>query len=220
MGVEKMIADYVNSGMAKIVERDEQRGVVFLGDDEFIPFDDLGYNSELGFYRLSLFPDVQNEAAEQSPCCNELKANLGNLEREPVLVYISQMDWHSGRRQVGWYPGANGPGFYEMHNLPKSSLAPTGWINEVEYKPLTQCPFCGTKLELEVYERRASLTFKVFIASEQIEAEKLKNALLASKGTLTAKIYDHLREVLPLILDRELGKDFNLTVSPPSATTE
>lgn len=40
----------------------EEIGVVF-GGDVFIPYSDLGYNENLGFYRLSASPDVPNQAA-------------------------------------------------------------------------------------------------------------------------------------------------------------
>ena len=44
-------------------------GVLFEGED-FIPYGDLGFNSELGFYKLSSFPEYKNEAllfAEEGP---------------------------------------------------------------------------------------------------------------------------------------------------------
>lgn len=40
----------------------EEIGVVF-GGDVFIPYSDLGYHENLGFYRLSASPDVANQAA-------------------------------------------------------------------------------------------------------------------------------------------------------------
>jgi hypothetical protein len=41
---------------------DDEIGVVF-GGKTFIPYADLGYNEDLGFYRLSAVPDVANQAA-------------------------------------------------------------------------------------------------------------------------------------------------------------
>ena len=45
-------AAFVNDGLA----------VVFYDENETIPLTDLGYNREYGFYKISLFPDVENEA--------------------------------------------------------------------------------------------------------------------------------------------------------------
>ena len=55
--IEQFIADtneaaLVNDGLA----------VVFYDEGETIPLTDLGYNKQYGFYKLSLFPDVENEA--------------------------------------------------------------------------------------------------------------------------------------------------------------
>ncbi len=63
MSIEKMVKDFIAlTGLAKITEQDGQRGVRFQDKKGFIPFDDLGYNRELGFYSLSQFPEVANQA--------------------------------------------------------------------------------------------------------------------------------------------------------------
>lgn len=64
--IEVMIRKFVFEGgqACVIVENGDQAGVMFLDDMEFIPFADLGYNQQLGFYQLSAFPDVENEAGE------------------------------------------------------------------------------------------------------------------------------------------------------------
>ena len=67
MSIEKMVKDFIElTGLAKIIEQDGQQGVLFQDHKGFIPFDDLGYNRELGFYSLSQFPEVTNQA-EQLP---------------------------------------------------------------------------------------------------------------------------------------------------------
>jgi len=67
MSIEKMVKDFIElTGLAKIIEQDGQQGVLFQDQKGFIPFDDLGYNRELGFYSLSQFPEVTNQA-EQLP---------------------------------------------------------------------------------------------------------------------------------------------------------
>lgn len=63
--IEKMIVDFIREdGPAQCGFQGDEDGVMFLDEHEFIPWSDLGYNSDLGFYRLSLFPDVENEAAK------------------------------------------------------------------------------------------------------------------------------------------------------------
>lgn len=42
-------------------------GVLFQDENEFIPFADLGYNGELGYYRLSAHPDASNECTNENP---------------------------------------------------------------------------------------------------------------------------------------------------------
>jgi len=67
MSIEKMVKDFIElTGLAKIIEQDGQQGVLFQDTKGFIPFDDLGYNRELGFYSLSQFPEATNQA-EQLP---------------------------------------------------------------------------------------------------------------------------------------------------------
>ena len=65
MTIEQMVTATIrDTGEAEITGQEGQRGVLFFDEGEFIPFADLGYNSRLGFYRLSQFPDVENEAEQ------------------------------------------------------------------------------------------------------------------------------------------------------------
>lgn len=41
-------------------------GVLFPDENEFIPFVDLNYNSEYGYYRLSQFPDLQRDCTNEN----------------------------------------------------------------------------------------------------------------------------------------------------------
>lgn len=60
--IQDLISDYIqDSGMARLETVDGVRGVLFLDENEFIPWRDLGYNSTYGFYRLSHLPNVENE---------------------------------------------------------------------------------------------------------------------------------------------------------------
>jgi hypothetical protein len=67
--IEKMIVQFVrDSGEAEITEQSGVRGVIFLDEArEFIPFNDLGYNGKLGFYKKSLFPDELDESDPDRP---------------------------------------------------------------------------------------------------------------------------------------------------------
>lgn len=58
---------YETPGAAHFDVQSGRAGVVFTDEGEFIPLADLAYNSELGFYQISLFPDVEPETAAESP---------------------------------------------------------------------------------------------------------------------------------------------------------
>lgn len=66
--IEEMIAKEIREGgELKIVEQDGVRGVIFFAEPwEFLPFKDLGYDQTLGYYKLSLFPDVTDECASSA----------------------------------------------------------------------------------------------------------------------------------------------------------
>lgn len=51
---------------AELVIHDGEAGVLFLDENEFIPFADLNYSRELGYFRISLFPDEPREC-ENTP---------------------------------------------------------------------------------------------------------------------------------------------------------
>lgn len=61
--IREHIREYeAETGLAGRTVQNGRAGVLFLDEDEFIPFADLGLNHDLGFYRLSQFPDATNEA--------------------------------------------------------------------------------------------------------------------------------------------------------------
>lgn len=61
--IEQMLDEYIQeSRMGRYETKNGRKGIVFLDENQWIPIDDLGYSRELGFYQLSLFPHVQNEA--------------------------------------------------------------------------------------------------------------------------------------------------------------
>lgn len=62
--IQDLISEYIqDTGLARLETlRNGERGVRFLDEGEFIPWSDLGFSDTYGFYRLSLLPDVTNEA--------------------------------------------------------------------------------------------------------------------------------------------------------------
>lgn len=72
--IVKMVADFCtaiywreeNYGISPVIRKiNGELGVDFEGAD-FIPYSDLGYNSELGFYQISAFPEFENETLPYS----------------------------------------------------------------------------------------------------------------------------------------------------------
>ncbi len=63
MKIEDLARQYCEEDpqLGRIIERDGQPGILFLDENEFIPFSDLGYNSEIGFFSKSRFPDVKSD---------------------------------------------------------------------------------------------------------------------------------------------------------------
>lgn len=51
---------------ARLDARGEEQGVLFLDENEFIPLDDLNYNEQLGYFRMSQFPGARREC-ENAP---------------------------------------------------------------------------------------------------------------------------------------------------------
>lgn len=48
--------------LGELVTLNGVEGIRFLDENEFIPFFDLAYNSEIGFFKKSDFPNETNEA--------------------------------------------------------------------------------------------------------------------------------------------------------------
>lgn len=68
--------------------------------------------------------------------------------REATHAYISQSDWDRNAH-LGWYPGADGPGHYEMdvewwHAGPPLHEEPR--ITFIKFHRVEQCPTCGEEL--------------------------------------------------------------------------
>lgn len=67
--IREMIDQYITeTGEAHLEHRRGVGfGVVFHDEDQFILLSDLAYNSKLGFFQVSLFPDATREAEYQPP---------------------------------------------------------------------------------------------------------------------------------------------------------
>lgn len=70
---------------AQFAQHEGEAGALFHDENEFIPFDDLNYNSKYGYYRLSQFPNLQRD------CTNE---------NQETLHYGS--DFGDGWRPIIW----------------------------------------------------------------------------------------------------------------------
>ena len=82
-------------------------------------------------------------------CCEELAAKLGKGNSYPKPAYISPEDWRRNGRLGWWYPGADGPGYYFIHQLDEmvDLTTPGGVITvpAIEYRRMDECPYCGDR---------------------------------------------------------------------------
>lgn len=90
--IQEMIQDYIrDTGQAHLEHRNGYHGVVFHDEDEFIPLADLGYNQQIGFYRLSRFPDEENQSLPYAPwAVHPVKTDAGL----PVMYALVSSDGH------------------------------------------------------------------------------------------------------------------------------
>lgn len=68
MNIRNQMRSAIHDGLsATFAQQEGKAGVIFHDENEFIPFDDLNYNSEYGYYRLSQFPDLQRDFTNDNP---------------------------------------------------------------------------------------------------------------------------------------------------------
>lgn len=67
MNIREYVVQRLDELDAEITVQDAVPGVLFHDEGEFIPFSDLGYNAEYGFYRLSHLSQVVSDYATTSP---------------------------------------------------------------------------------------------------------------------------------------------------------
>lgn len=87
MNIRQHALQSIRSGMpAQIIARAGVSGVQFLADDaEFIDFDDLNYNPEIGYYRMSIFPDQPRECTNENP--ETIHVYEDTSPEEPMFVW-------------------------------------------------------------------------------------------------------------------------------------
>lgn len=84
--IQDLISDFIiDGGTAVVTVQDGQGGVLFTDEGEFIPWRDLGYNVKLGFYRLSQFPDAENQSAYATWTVHPLEGS----DRDGDLMYVA-----------------------------------------------------------------------------------------------------------------------------------
>lgn len=87
MNIRQHILKSIYGGLpARFDVQDTTPGVMFLDENEFIPFDDLGYTPDLGYYRLSQHPTVASECDNGNPETVHLLAG-SDREGDPMYVW-------------------------------------------------------------------------------------------------------------------------------------
>lgn len=68
MNIREHVLKAIYGGMnAKITQQGGDSGVIFQDENEFMPFHDLNYNSEYGYYRMSQFPNLERDCTNENP---------------------------------------------------------------------------------------------------------------------------------------------------------
>lgn len=86
MNVRQHALKSIRGGMpARFAVQEGQGGVLFLDENEFIPFSDLGYSSRLGYFRLSAFPNTPSELTNEN---QETIHQLLESDEQSGLLYV------------------------------------------------------------------------------------------------------------------------------------
>lgn len=87
MNIRQHVLRSIYSGLpARVTVQEGAPGVQFDADErEFIPFADLGYSREHGYYRLSALPGVLSECESENPETIHVLADSG--DGEPLYVW-------------------------------------------------------------------------------------------------------------------------------------
>ena len=122
-------------------------------------------------------------------CCEELASKLGKGDSYPKLAYISSENWHKSGHLGWWYPGADGPGYYLIHQLDEMVDVPTPsgviTVPVLEYRRMEECPYCGDKKNRPVGRppvKRKMESIHLSLYSEQIAYLKAVGQGSRSRG--------------------------------------
>lgn len=109
-------------------------------------------------------------------CCKELAAKLGKGDSYPKPAYVSSEDWRRNGHLGWWYPGADGPGYYFIHQLDETVdlSTPNGVITvpALEYRRMEACPYCDDRKSRPVGRppaREPKVAIHVTIMPDQLE---------------------------------------------------
>lgn len=88
MNIRNHALESIRNGMPATFDTvNRQPGVQFLADDqEFIPFADLGYHPDYGYYRLSVLPGVASECDAENP--EKIHPLEPQPDDEPMFVWM------------------------------------------------------------------------------------------------------------------------------------
>lgn len=87
MNIREHVLKAIYAGLpAQITVQGTIPGVLFLDENEFIPFPDLGYSTKLGYYHLGKHPAAANECDSSNPETIHLLAEIGS-DVEPMYVW-------------------------------------------------------------------------------------------------------------------------------------
>lgn len=82
-------------------------------------------------------------------CCKQMDQSVSTPWPGGVHAHLSSDVWVE-YGSYGWYPGATGPGFYEVIHHGEDLSCPLpggGYADILEYCKVMTCPFCGESLE-------------------------------------------------------------------------
>ena len=89
MNIRQHLLKSILSGLpARFDVQGAVSGVLFEDEQEFIPLSDLGYSSEIGYYRLSRFPAAANECDNSNPETIRLLADSDGDGQTPLYVWM------------------------------------------------------------------------------------------------------------------------------------
>lgn len=86
MNIRQHVFKSINADIhAQFAVQDASPGVLFLDENQFIPFADLGYNDEIGYFRLSAHSDIISECDNDNP--EKIHVYDDGSQGEPMFVW-------------------------------------------------------------------------------------------------------------------------------------